>query len=645
MKLSMTSRLPAVIRAKLAILTFASLGLAVTLNFTGANTLSLLHEAKALPSFSAPGLVAKEPSSIDLSMNVLSPNDAARYRAVFAAQRRGDWEKADEIALTLNDKRLVGYVLAYRYRQGLGGLEEMKSWLSVYADLSVAEAVYRQALAKATKEERKSLPRPILQAKRERQWSGGGVDTLGGVNFSAEIPMETVFPASESRELAQDINRLLRKKGPAAATERLKKAIESGQSDQGLISAAEAAISAGYFYMGEREQAKILSGRAAESGRPLAFWVRGLIAWEEGDYQLASAFFSRLAGHPDAGTAVAAAARFWSYRSLARQCRTREARRELEKAAADPRSFYGFLAAGLLGGEKGGTGKERANKKPAWDSEKRAAIAKYKAGWRALALIQAGETDLAEAELLRLNPQDDTGLREAMAALAAYARMPALSFRLAGLPGSGGKEGTHFHPLPRWRPQGGFAVDRSLVYALAHHESRFDPEAVSVRGARGLMQIMPATAMIMDGKAGWTAAKLSDPEYNLELGQKYVRHLASQPAIGDNLLLLLAAYNGGPAKVARWLEAHKMKNGGKKPDPLLFIETIPQRETRNYITAVLSHYWAYRTRLGEPLEGLRHLAEGKWPRLPAAGESPLEAETPLAGDGLKMAQLKAAGRF
>ncbi|NTU76864.1 MAG: transglycosylase SLT domain-containing protein [Alphaproteobacteria bacterium] len=148
----------------------------------------------------------------------------------------------------------------------------------------------------------------------------------------------------------------------------------------------------------------------------------------------------------------------------------------------------------------------------------------------------------------------------------------------------------------------------ALIYALARHESQFDPTAVSARGARGLMQIMPATAKGLAGSV--SKDKLFDPAINLTLGQEYVRQLVNQPQIGDNLMLVLAAYNGGPNRVARW-----SANAPSARDPLLFMESIPQRETRNYIARVLPHYWAYRARLDKPLTSLHQLAEGKWPRL------------------------------
>jgi len=172
------------------------------------------------------------------------------------------------------------------------------------------------------------------------------------------------------------------------------------------------------------------------------------------------------------------------------------------------------------------------------------------------------------------------------------------------------------YPLLPWKPFNGFTVDRALLFALARQESLFDPTAISSRGARGLMQIMPATAngiVAKDAKLSAMAEEdgmLFDPSFSMALGQRYVHDLASMPEIGNNLIMILAAYNGGPSKATGW------RRGKEGIDPLLFLESIPVRETRNYIARVLPHYWAYRVRLGRTTTALKELAEGKWPKAP-----------------------------
>jgi len=75
----------------------------------------------------------------------------------------------------------------------------------------------------------------------------------------------------------------------------------------------------------------------------------------------------------------------------------------------------------------------------------------------------------------------------------------------------------------------------------------------------------------------------------VKLGQQYVAHLIDQPYVGGNLFLIMAAYNGGPGNLIKWLRA--LEGEG---DPLLFIETIPNRETRGFVERVMANYWIYR---------------------------------------------------
>ena len=143
------------------------------------------------------------------------------------------------------------------------------------------------------------------------------------------------------------------------------------------------------------------------------------------------------------------------------------------------------------------------------------------------------------------------------------------------------------------------------------HESGFNATAISRAGARGLMQIMPRTAsyLTQDGALARKARdRLYDPEFNLGLGQKYLAYLLDLGTVQGDLSSLLAAYNAGPGNLAKW--QRKIAHGD---DPLLFIEAIPVRETRNFVRHVLTSYWIYRARLGQDAPSLDAIAAGRWP--------------------------------
>jgi soluble lytic murein transglycosylase-like protein len=161
--------------------------------------------------------------------------------------------------------------------------------------------------------------------------------------------------------------------------------------------------------------------------------------------------------------------------------------------------------------------------------------------------------------------------------------------------------------VPSLSPRRGFTVNPALVYALTRLESNFDPSAVSGAGAHGLMQLMPVTAGFVLGEPDRftdDASPLHNAGFNLELGQRYLAYLSAQSGVHGDLIRLLASYNAGPAAVARWKSDQ---------DPLLFIESLPNDETRDYLHRAFTYLWVYSRRLGVPSPSLVALAAGRWP--------------------------------
>ncbi len=153
------------------------------------------------------------------------------------------------------------------------------------------------------------------------------------------------------------------------------------------------------------------------------------------------------------------------------------------------------------------------------------------------------------------------------------------------------------YPIPH--QVAGDDPEPSLVLAVMRQESAFDTLAQSSSGARGLMQLMPATAKQMALALGinFSHKKLhSDPEYNLKLGTAYLGGLLHQ--YDGSYLLALTAYNAGPARLRGW-----MKDNGdprtRDVDPVDWVEMIPFTETRDYVQRVLENLQVYRARLGK----------------------------------------------
>ena len=132
------------------------------------------------------------------------------------------------------------------------------------------------------------------------------------------------------------------------------------------------------------------------------------------------------------------------------------------------------------------------------------------------------------------------------------------------------------------------SIDPPLVAAIIRQESSFNPHAVSIAGARGLMQVMPAVGQQIARSLGyplWDPGLLFDADANLELG---IAHLASSLRQYDDAARVLAAYNAGGSRVTRWAA----KQGAN--DPEIFAERISFTETRDYVRIVQRNIELYR---------------------------------------------------
>ncbi len=128
--------------------------------------------------------------------------------------------------------------------------------------------------------------------------------------------------------------------------------------------------------------------------------------------------------------------------------------------------------------------------------------------------------------------------------------------------------------------------------AIARQESAFMPDANSSAGARGIMQLMPGTAKIAASRHGLSFSgtdELVDPATNIRIGTAYLGQMLRR--FNDNRILATAAYNAGPARVERWIDPSL---------PLdVWVETIPFRETREYVQSVLMFSAIYARQLAQ----------------------------------------------
>lgn len=134
-----------------------------------------------------------------------------------------------------------------------------------------------------------------------------------------------------------------------------------------------------------------------------------------------------------------------------------------------------------------------------------------------------------------------------------------------------------------------YNLDPLLVTAVIKAESKFNPNALSRKGAIGLMQIIPKTGRWAAGEIGiknFEAEDLYSPEINIRIGCWYLNNLRKE--FGNNLQLVLAAYNGGSGNVTKWLQNEEYSIDGNK------LDNIPFPETRLYVQKVERFYVKYR---------------------------------------------------
>jgi soluble lytic murein transglycosylase-like protein len=568
--------------------------------------------ACAAPAFAVP---PGTPIENDLHLApspTLSPEDATRYETIFALQEHGAWRAADRLIAGLDSELLLGHVLAQRYlypTKYRAKYRELVAWLERYADHPDARRIHRLA-RKRKPASQPAPPRPMAKANSLRQATAAPPAYESSKRRSRSAHRQ-------ARRLKARIRRDLHRVRLTGTERLLEQRRVRKLLDQVELDAAYSDVAAGWFYYGKIEKAYAMAedvARRRGSMFPLSHWIAGLAAWRLGQHSVAAKHFERLAESEAVSSWNRAAGGYWAARAHRSTVNLAAMQRWLSAAAEHPRTFYGILARHRLGQSQGldfsAPGLNRSH------------LTQLKAkpeGARALALLRIGQSLRAELELLWLDSWDEPEMAGAILTLSVYADLPALGAKLAERIGaaaiaprlSRGLDAAAY-PIPAWRPRGGFHLDRALVLAFMRQESSFDPKALSPDGARGLMQLLPRTAAAMDPDRAFRGREresLYDPALNIDLGQRYLARLMSSRAVSSDLLRLAAAYNAGPGNLMSW--DRRMVG---IDDPLLFIETLPRRETRLFVERVLTNLWIYRQRLGQPAPSLDALAAERWPR-------------------------------
>jgi soluble lytic murein transglycosylase len=293
-------------------------------------------------------------------------------------------------------------------------------------------------------------------------------------------------------------------------------------------------------------------------------------------------------------TAVITQAR--AYYWLARTKTGAAAQEDYARAAAYPNTYYGQLAAMALGDSPQDlAARIKAVSEPGFSARDAWNFGMMELPRAAVLLVQMNDSKNAAIFLNRLGAVAlDDRTRELAAKLALALGLPQSAVSIARSAGVTGQMLVHEGwPTPYDPPTA--SLDPAVAYGIMRQESSFDPAVVSSAGAVGLMQLLPATAQHTAYTNGIAYnGNLFDPNQNMVLGTAYLAHQAQN---FDNCLpLAIAAYNGGPTNVARWLAAYGDPELGNKPggaNIIDWIEEIPFSETRNYVQRVVENITIY----------------------------------------------------
>ncbi|HEX3350013.1 MAG TPA: lytic transglycosylase domain-containing protein [Acetobacteraceae bacterium] len=544
---------------------------------------------------------------------------ADRLRRIFSLQRHGDLKAAADASADIDlslevgglelGRAMLGHVLADRYlgRFSKPNANELGAWFAAYADLPDAPAIRSLLIARLPRGASPPPPLPVAEAV--------------GAAEPVPVPEESA-PPTIALHRSYGIDRTVwdeARTGKSGAAGRLLARMRSPSRDYvGQLRGEAAQI---LFTLNRDQEAYDVAAPGANTcGRmphdgcrdaAIAGYQAGLAAWRMNRPDLAMPMFQAAWRAELTTPALKAAAAFWAARAHLHNGDPAGYVPWMTRASGESNTFYGFLARRALGLDFGAAPGGRGDREILGTADVDA-IMSFPAGVRAFALLQIGEPDRAEAELRTLWPEAShrPALGRAIMLVAEEAGLSETAAQLADLVQAADgrpREATRF-PIPRIRPDGGFKIDPAMLYGIARAESEFTTSMVSSSGALGVMQVMPETASLVLSTRVSRRSLLGDPEFNLDVGQRYVDYLAKLDATGGDLIRTIASYNAGPGSVAKWASIIRDND-----DPLLYLEAIPADETRLYVPRVLTYTWIYARRMHLPMPSLDELAAGAWP--------------------------------
>ncbi|MDR1826112.1 MAG: lytic transglycosylase domain-containing protein [Rickettsiales bacterium] len=535
---------------------------------------------------------------------ILSEKDAQTYAEIFKFQGKGRYDKAKKLESEIEDRILMGDVLYQRYmaKDYYSSGAEVKDWMDKYYKHPGAEAIFKLSKKKGVPARYPSLPK-IANAKTEP----------GAFNESWTAKKYYGWAGHSVGRCQSAIKKRNFKTAESILND--KKFIKNAdETDWGRLAGR---LAFAHYTRGNFDSAMEWGIKSAEKNSEFGLWTAGLLSFKNGDFKTSRKYFEKMLALDHINTNRKIEAAFWAGRAAWENGDNSAARKHWRFAmTARPAAFYGAMSATMLGGRPRYSFYEVAISGDEIDE-----LMKTKYGKSALALIQIDQKELAESHLKYLITKDaPDGILHAVHALSASEELPRAALHVAPVI----KERdileidnnvilTASFPLPQWEPRGGWNIDRALLFAIARQESRFKTNAKSRAGATGLLQLMPGTARLTANKRGVriSALDLTKAEDSMFLGQHHVKDLFALENVDNNIIKMLVSYNAGNGRLKGF------EKNFETDDPLLYIESFPATETRQYVKSVMSNLWLYRARLDQPSDDLDDLARGIWPRYSA----------------------------
>lgn len=546
-----------------------------------------------------PALARAEPAAGEVTSGAraalpaqLGANARAAYRGVFDAIASARWDEALAGLNAIPSGPLHAYARAQIFLAKGSPRIDGATLAALAAEMpDLPQAPTLTALAQARGVE----ALPILPSAHELRWLGAAPRRV------------RVTGDSDTIGLAASLVALVKDDKPSQAEAALTAAEPTLAPS--MLSEWQQRIAWSYFLTGDDRAARTLAAKARgerSDWGAQANWVFALAAWRQKDWSAAADAFAQttqVSSDPE----MVAAGHYWAARAEMAGGHPERVQPHLRSAARLEETFYGLLAQAAMG--------VTLTKR---DSSAAIRTVEARPNVRiALALAEIGLAQRAD-ELLRWQARIGPPVEHAgLTLLAGKLNLPATQLYLAHNGPSGATTSAEGrYPAPEgWLPEGGWRVDRALMFAHTLEESRFRADAVSKAGARGLMQVRPGTAAELARRKGLAfVGSLDAPATNMEFGQSYIEQLRDMPATGGLLPKVIAAYNAGTTPLDRW----NARGDALNRDPLLYIESISYWETRGYVTTVLRNYWMYQQQAGTKTASRDSLVQGLWPRFPGA---------------------------